>query len=187
MEKMPIDTSIDVSIGASIENIHPEIIIQEHTKEVKRQITPSNINLVQTALTGFLGDKNIGLVIDHKTADNMRTILVQFPEIIADIDEHLMKILSDDVINMNDLPQIILLIKDVMNINAKDLKKMKITKKDVVNLIEKIIIILIETNVIKTDDKKESFIVALKLGMDILESTIDVDDKINCWNWNCKC
>jgi len=145
----------------------------------------SNKAVNTTFLSGFLGDKNIGLVIDHKTADNMRTILVQFPEIIADIDEHLMKILSDDVINMNDLPQIILLIKDVMNINAKDLKKMKITKKDVVNLIEKIIIILIETNVIKTDDKKESFIVALKLGMDILESTIDISEKSGCWDWNC--
>jgi hypothetical protein len=122
--------------------------------------------------------------LDNKTANTLKRILEEFPSIVNNIDEHIMKIISDDVIDMNDLPQIILLIKDVMNINVKELKILKVKRSEVIVLIEKIIVILIETNVIKTGNNKDSFLASLRLGIQILDAGIDASESLG---WSCCC
>jgi hypothetical protein len=108
----------------------------------------------------------------------LRSVIEAFPTIIETIGKRILKILSDDVIDMNDLPTFILLIKDIINLNVKDLKKIKVTRSDIADMIESIMFILIDTNTIRTGDNKDSFLALLKLSMQILDASVNLNNTI---------
>lgn len=133
-------------------------------------------------LTSYLDGKNARIKLNQNGAQVLRTVIQRLPSIIDDIGSHILAIVSDNVIDMNDLPTFILLVKDIININVKDLKKIKVTRGDIVDMIESIMFILIDTNMIKTGDNKDSFLALLKLSMQILDASVNLDKTISCFS-----
>jgi|SaaInlStandDraft_5_1057022.scaffolds.fasta_scaffold38633_2 hypothetical protein len=125
------------------------------------------------------------ITLDKKTVNILTLVLNSCPAVIDDLNHHIIKIISDNVIDSKDLPQFILMFKDVINVNMKDLKKIKVSRSDVIILIESIINILIDTNVIKTGEKKDEIKALLSLSVQILDSSVNLSDNINCSRFMC--
>ena len=56
----------------------------------------------------------------------LNLVLSKCPDIINSIGAHIKTIISDDVVNSLDIPEVILLVRDVLNINVSELNKLKI-------------------------------------------------------------
>jgi hypothetical protein len=135
-------------------------------------------------LSTFLKSNKSSIVLNVTTAKTLRHVLNCCPKIIDNLNTHIVNIISDDVIDSKDLPQFILMFNEIINANIKDLKKIKVTKSDLVSLIESIMLILLETDVIKTGEKKEEFKALLNLSVQILDSSINLSETVTC-NWKC--
>lgn len=155
--------------------------MQTHADEPQdlMDIVVNNLDL-KDGLVKYLNGKNARIKLDKNGAQVLHKIIESMPKLIDDIGARILTIVSDDVIDMNDLPTFILLVKDIVNINVKDLKKIKVTRGDIADMIEAIIFILIDTDVIKTGDNKDSFLALLKLSMQILDASVELDKTIGC-------
>ena len=94
---------------------------------------------------------------------------------------HIKKIVSDQVINSADIPEIILLVQDMLNSHVGEINKLKVTREQVITMIKNIFIILIESDVIKTSsESKLACLTLLDLSIKLLESKVNVQKVIRC-------
>jgi len=143
-------------------------------------------NIVYDCIVNFLHSKNSRLKLDNKSVEIINRIMMSFPSVISDMDTHVGTIMSDNVVDMNDLPQLILMAKDIINLNAKDLKSIKITRGESITFIKDVLFILIDSNVIKTQEgSKDSILALLNLSIQMLETTIDLSETIQYNKWCC--
>ena len=150
------------SSGVSLEIVQPSTLILSDL--LKTLIKDSDlINKIQI-------DANILSII------NM--IIQNHPEVLNNISNDISIIISDGNINIADIPQIILLIKDSYNL-VGSAKNLKITKKNIIDFIKYTMIILIESDFIKCDNK-DLIISLINLSINLLESEVNLDKKIIC-------
>lgn len=116
--------------------------------------------------------------IDTNILSIINMIIQNHPEVLNNISNDISIIISDGNINMADIPQIILLIKDSYNL-VGSAKNLKITKKNIIDFIKYTMIILIESNFIKCDNK-DLIISLINLSINLLESEVNLDKKIIC-------
>lgn len=159
--------------------------IQDVQLTEETRLNEPDARIVFDTLNAYLDGRNVRVNIDGRSADVINRIMASFPNIITDMDNHVQKIISDKVIDMNDLPHLILMIKDVININAKDLKSIKVNRSEAVNFIKDVIFILIDTNVIKTNDNKDTILALLNLSVQMLDASIELNETIDCNKWCC--
>lgn len=116
--------------------------------------------------------------LDSNTLSIINMIIQNHPEVLNNVSNDISIIIADKNINMADIPQIILLIKDSYNLigSAKDLK---LSKKNIIDFIKYTMIILIESNFIKCDNK-DLIVSLINLSINLLESEVNLDKKINC-------
>lgn len=101
-------------------------------------------------------------------------ILKNHPELLTNICNNISDILKDKKIDMNDIPKIILLLKDVINLYSTT-KNLKIKKNDVIDFIKNILIILINSDIIKIDTEDKVLINNLIiLSVQLLETNINM-------------
>lgn len=143
-------------------------------------------NIVLETVKSYVGSKNAHLNLDPVAIEIINRVLDQFPELFERINDSIKSVMVDGVFDANDIPTLVLMVKDVINMDKKILKKLKVTRSDAVSMLEGILIILIEENVIKAGDKKDSMKSLLRLSVRILEAGVDLDATINC-NWLCCC
>lgn len=145
----------------------------------------NDVNLISldlhNLLSTYLKDK---YTLDDKSAKILQHVLTTCPKLITNLNEPILDIISDNVIDSKDLPQFIILFKNIINLNIKDLKKIKVNRSDMISLIKSIMFILLDTNTIKTGDRKEEFKTLLSLSIQILESSVDLSESITC-SWKC--
>lgn len=145
------------------------------------QLVPLSIfDIIKT----YIGTKNARVNLDNKAIDIISRVLDLFPELFDKINESVKNIMEDGVFDVNDIPTLVLMIKDVINIDRKELKNLKITRTEAILMLEGVIVILIDEDVIKTGVQKESMKNLLRLSIRILESNVDLSETINC-NWLC--
>jgi hypothetical protein len=127
---------------------------------------------------------NILNLVLSKCPQVINSIGIHFKKIISDqvIDLFdIPEIISDQVIDLFDIPEIILLVQDVLNTNVSEFNKIKVTRDQVIQMIKNIFIILIESNEIKTSPEiKQSCLILLDLSIKLLESKVNVQKVIKC-------
>ena len=102
-------------------------------------------------------------------------ILSNHPELLNNICNDISDIVKDKVINMNDIPRIILLLKNVINLYSTT-KNLKIKKNDIIDFIKNILIILINSDIIKIDSEDKVLINNLIiLSVQLLETNVNIN------------
>lgn len=137
-------------------------------------------------LADFLIDKTkvdklkVDLNLSTQFLDFLSKITESYPELLNEIEKSLTDIVSDKVIDSNDIPKLVVLIKNVYkNFNdSNNFKKLfKITIEDSINFIKNILLILIELEHIKVKDK-DSVIIIIDLCIDLLTTSVDVTETL---------
>jgi len=172
------------------EEVKEEEVKEEEVKEKEVQLdvvndskeTISVQSMVEDYIKTNTGRINIGI----QSAEIITRIVESFPDILYDLDKHVVEILADNAIDIYDVPKLILMVKDLVNVNAKQLKKIKIIREEGVIFVNDILFILIDTNVIKTGDNKDAVLELLKLSVTMLSASVDLDETIKC-GWMCCC
>lgn len=138
-----------------------------------------------------LNELKINLKLEPTFLDLLKKINELLPELLGDIDTSISEIVKDKVIDSKDVPRLIVLIKDVYK-NFTDSKKLKvidnITLEDSINFIKNLLLMLIELEYIKVNDK-ENVLLIIDLCVDLLTTSIDIKeglvDKIKGWVKKC--
>ena len=147
-------------------------------------------------LADFLIDKTkvdklkVDLNLNNNFLNFLGKITESYPELLDDIEKSLDDIISDKVIDSNDIPKLIVLLKNVYkNFNdSNNFKKLfNVTIEDSINFIKNIILILIELDHIKVKDKA-NVVIIIDLCIDLLTTSIDVTETLISKLKNCfKC
>lgn len=144
----------------------PIQIKPNHNEEILnllKQLVCNETQLNKLKLSIHLSDKSIQII---------QLFLKHSPEIFIEIANDVQIILSDGVLDISDLPQIILLIKDVYNINFKKINK-KFTVNESIQFIQDFILLLIELNYFIVNDKIK-VIKIIDSSVQLLMSSIQV-------------
>jgi len=142
--------------------------------------------VMRKLLADFLMDKTkvdklkVDLNLSTQFLDFLNKITESYPELLNEIEKSLTDIISDKVIDSNDIPKLVVLIKNVYkNFNdSNNFKKLfKITIEDSINFIKNILLILIELEHVKVKDK-DSVIIIIDLCIDLLTTSVDVTETL---------
>ena len=125
---------------------------------------------------------NERIKLNKESVDVLQIIISRYPKILNDMSCHIKHIISDNIINSKDIPEILLLFSDLFNTNVSQFNKLKITRSQVIHFIKNIFIILIDSNIIKTgsDENKNICLSLLDISIKLLETKINVKKMITC-------
>ncbi len=186
MHLTTIDESTVVT-GHDEIRIDPSIITSSPT--IVKTILNNDIIEV---LTNFINDKikidkfKVSINISDKSIKLITLFLKASPEIFTKIANDIHIILSDGVLDLADLPQIIVLIKDIYNTNFKKIGKniKNISIDDSIGFIKDLILIMIELDYIIVDNKCK-IIKMVESSVNLLSSSIQLAPTI--FNLCCGC
>ena len=157
--------------------------VEEVKLEEKIEEKPNLLNL-SALITQLLinetqlNELKINLKLESSFLDLLKKINELLPELLGDIDTSISEIVKDKVIDSKDVPRLIVLIKDVYK-NFTDSKKLKvidnITLEDSINFIKNLLLMLIELEHIKVNDK-ENVLLIIDLCVDLLTTSIDIKE-----------
>ena len=193
-ENISIENKEEISIENKEENDNKELII-DNSKESDLfiSIDITNENKESLYLFGLL--KILGNILNTeerinklktniKIKDNEIEFILKLinlcPELFKEISKGLDNILKDNVIDSHDVPYIIKIVKDSYQIITKKNSQLKnITLEDSILFIKNIILILIEYEYIKVNNK-ENIDLLIELCIDLLQTNLEL--KINLWD-----
>jgi hypothetical protein len=117
---------------------------------------------------------------------NISKLIVQnSPKSLQALSKILEDIVSDGVLNYNDIPKLILLISTLHNTEFSKLDSFKgVTQKDVIEFIKFLIHAMIELELVQANDKKKTFEM-VDISLNLLETSISVTDVISAVKSNC--
>jgi hypothetical protein len=164
------------------------IFLYDETANDRSITTPSPIlieskpkNEIITLLYNLINDKfhidklKLSINISDKSIQLIQTFLKHSPEIFTKLSTDIQVILEDDILDLADLPQIIVLVKDIYNINFKKLGKnvKNISIEQSIQFIKDLILILIELNYILVNNKTK-VINIVESSVNLLSSSIQI-------------
>ena len=130
-------------------------------------------NLIQK----FIEDKDFinKINLNQKNLNVISFIFKNHPEILKNIYKDIKKITEDKAITLNDIPEIILLCKDIFNLYSES-NKIKLTKIEIIEFIKNIVIfILFKSDLVKMNDSdKELILNLINLSIKLLETKINL-------------
>ena len=158
-----------------------------------------NKKLIKEILTDLvlnntkIDEVKINLSLNNEFILFFKKIIVSYPKLLDELEESIGNIIEDKVLDVNDIPHLVVLIKNIYKkFNDKNnFKKMyNITFEDSVNFIKNILLILIELEHVKVNNK-EKVISILDICIDLLSTSIELQDSIfnklkSCFSI-CKC
>lgn len=167
-----------------------DVSLENNSNENNSQVNFGDLSkLVFDTLTDEV--KINKLQLDHKLVDVVLNVLNKYPEGVSKFQSHIKTILSDKVIDSDDIPHIVNMIRDMIAIDVKKLKTLKISKQNIIDFARVVLVVLIETDVIPNDSsKREGYISIINLCFTLLESNIDLVDSIDfskCKSYFCCC
>jgi len=177
--------------------------------QVTRQYSSPNLGLATTDSSSNVQDTNTNTslnlesdliqIVETKIADAgfvfhlglstnevyiIQLLLTQQPALFGDIGKQLSVIVKDGNVDPVDIPNIVLLIKDIINLKNSSMRNLNITTKDLIDFIENILIILLESGIIKTTDTM-LYENILKSSVALLESSIQLNQNIETVTCGC--
>lgn len=167
--------SIDISL-------HGETIELEKEAEVPltKTVDASGNEIVGLLIKLLSSEESVAkmkssIKISDKSIEFIRLLVNSSPEVFKTIEKDINAVMVDGVLDVADLPSIILLVKDVLNLNLDTIKSgvKNLTVQDSIQFIKDLLLILIEEDYITVNDKKtvEKLIDAC---IELLSSTINV-------------
>ena len=165
------------------ESISNEVITNEVSNtDIKINVETINIFNLISIIEKILKDNNliIKLQLSEDSINIINTILKNHPNILNNISDDICKIINDKIIDIYDIPEIILLIKDSINLYSS-LNDLKLTKEQIINFIKNIVILIIESDEIKiNEDNKNLIINLINMSVKLLESEINFKKTLFC-------
>ena len=180
-------------------NIDNENIENNENNLNLNDVTLKNKKLIKEILTDLvlnntkIDEVKINLSLNNEFILFFKKIIVSYPKLLDELEESIGNIIEDKVLDVNDIPHLVVLIKNIYKkFNDKNnFKKMyNITFEDSVNFIKNILLILIELEHVKVNNK-EKVISILDICIDLLSTSIELQDSIfnklkSCFSI-CKC
>ena len=136
-----------------------------------------------------MNELKVNLKLTNEFIELMKKMNEVYPDLLKEIDISLIDIIADKVIDSNDIPRLIVLVKNIykkFSEQDKFKKINKITLEDSINFIKNLILILIELGHIKVNDK-EKVILIIDLCIDLLTSSIDLSQSLFQKLKSCMC
>jgi hypothetical protein len=125
-------------------------------------------------------DKLISLNINEKGLIIIKNIVDNLPETFKSISEKINEIVKDEVLNIDDVPILVNLIKDVVNTDIKKLKQLMPNVEDVLLFLKTVLEILINKEFIKVENKEKVFKM-IDISFLLLSTSIDIkEDFFTC-------
>lgn len=153
-------------------------------------MSTNDISLNEFILTSFITEciKDLSFnetcKLDNDSVLVINLILSKYPKLLDDMSVHLKNIINDSVINNKDLPEMLLLMSEVLNTNTSELNKLKLTRKQVINFVKDVLIILIESKKIKINSTEKDIVLSLlDVSIKLLESKVNVKKVISCFSF----
>ena len=173
------ENTVNESTALTVETTNLEDVKLEEVKQKKL------MNLA-TILGGLLVEESklselrVKLNLSPEYLILLKRICELSPDLLDEIDDSIADIVADKVIDSADVPQLVVLIKNVYK-NFSDSKKLKslgnITLEDSINFIKNLLLLLIELDHIKVKDK-DNVILIIDLCVDLLTTSIDVSESL---------
>ena len=116
------------------------------------------------------------IVISDKSIDIINRLLKISPKIFDDFGKNITSITNDGVLDVSDMPSIILLLKDFLNLNLQN-KIRDLTVQDSVQFIKDLLLLLIEEKYIKVNDRKTTEKI-IDTSIELLSSSINVNSSL---------
>ena len=145
--------------------------------------TPA-IDLVQD-FTSFLiiqseVDKLLELKVDQRGIDFIFMLLDKSPDTLRSISSQLHTVLQDGVLNTDDVPVLINMVKDVMNADRNKISLKMLSVENVLVFIKTVLEILIIKNYVKVINKEKIFAL-MDVSFTLLTTTLDTNVKcVDC-------
>ena len=132
-----------------------------------------------TRLENIISNVNelVSLNIDDKSIEFIQMVIEKSPDTFKSISSKMSAILQDGVLNSDDVPLLINIIKDVMNIDHKKMDRNMMTVENVLKFVKSMIEILIVKDHIKVDDKDKIFKL-MDISFTLLTTSIDTSETI---------
>ncbi len=166
------------------------------TKEIVTEVSevsePVQSNKISDKLVSYLlknenmtefTDK-LSFKIDDKVLSILKLILSKSPEILDKITDNVKVILKDGVIDKKDIPQFFKLVANLYKTDFKSyVTNLKLDTKEVVLFIKSLILLLIDLDFIKVENKSEVNEM-IDISAELLEFVIPVEEvNIQCCFW----
>jgi len=163
------------------------IIIEANDVEIvplkdNHQENDSDVKDIIVLLTEiFRGSDELQLKysISPKSCEIAEYLLSKRPDVFKTVEEEIVKIASDKKLDITDLPSLILLLKDLLNLNKNEIKSglKNVTVDDLLQFIKDLLIILIEKDIIIVNNKNDVMKI-IELSVQLLKSNIDISTTI---------
>ena len=167
--------SIDISLHGEPIEIEKEVEVP-----LTKTVDTSGNEIVGLLIKLLSSEENVknlkaNIKITDKSVEFIRLLLNNSPEVFKTIEKDINAVIVDGVLDIADLPSVILLVKDVLNLNLDSINSgvKNLTVQDSIQFIKDLLLILIEEDYITINDKKtvEKLIDAC---IELLSSTINV-------------
>jgi hypothetical protein len=119
------------------------------------------------------------LKVDQKTIEVFELLMATNLPFLQKINTEIMAILEDHKMNINDIPNIVLLITDLTTIFTKDLKKAKITQSDILHFITEFLVLIIKSDLVNFENED----IAIKMvhqSSRLVEKTLSLKKVYRC-------
>jgi len=164
----------------------------ETSKDTNEKVTQSKYDIKKFLSDIFdvrqkLNELKIRLSFEIKDSvlNIIKLIIENSPKSLVLISKTLEDIVSDGVLNYNDIPKLVLLITTLYNTEFSKLDTFKgITQKDVIEFIKFLIHSIVELELVQVNDKKKIFEM-VDISLNLLETNINVMDVISSVKSNC--
>lgn len=122
-------------------------------------------------------DELIKLNINKNGIDFITMLLNKSPETFNSLSIKINEIIKDGELNTDDVPILITIIKDVMNLDVKKLQKEMLTLDNVLNFIKTLLEILIVKDQIKVNNKEKVFQL-IDISFALLTTSINLNENL---------
>lgn len=122
-------------------------------------------------------DKLLELKVDQRGIDFIFMLLDKSPETLNSISSQLQSVLQDGVLNTDDVPVLINMVKDVMNADRNKISLKMLTVENVLVFIKTVLEILIIKNHLKVNNKEKVFAL-IDVSFTLLTTSIDTSENI---------
>lgn len=132
-------------------------------------------------------DDLISLKINNEGIQLVKTIVDRYPLIFNSISSKINEILKDGILNIDDVPVLVNLIKEVINTDIKSLKKILPSVEDVLLFLKTVLEILINKDYLEVENKEKVFKL-LDVSFLLLSTSVDMkEDFFTCVRKMLKC
>lgn len=122
-------------------------------------------------------DNLLELKVDQRGIDFIFMLLDKSPETLNSISSQLQSVLQDGVLNTDDVPVLINMVKDVMNADRNKISLKMLTVENVLVFIKTVLEILIIKNHLKVNNKEKVFAL-IDVSFTLLTTSIDTSENI---------